>query len=32
MERCAIAVPSLQAVSPNQLASSFLHHDKAEAE
>jgi peptide/nickel transport system ATP-binding protein len=32
MERCSIAVPSLQPVSANQLASCFLHHDKAEAE
>jgi peptide/nickel transport system ATP-binding protein len=32
MDRCAQAVPSLQAVSNRQLASCFLHHDKAEAE
>ena len=32
MERCSIAVPSLQPVSANQLASCFLHHDKAETE
>jgi len=30
MERCSIAVPSLQPVSANQLASCFLHHDKEE--
>jgi hypothetical protein len=32
MARCSQAVPSLQAVSKRQLASCFLHHDKAEAE
>jgi hypothetical protein len=30
MERCSAAVPSLQPVTPNQLASCFLHHDQAE--
>jgi peptide/nickel transport system ATP-binding protein len=30
MERCAQAVPSLQPVTPTQLASCFLHHDLAE--
>jgi peptide/nickel transport system ATP-binding protein len=30
MPRCSAAVPSLQPVSPNQLASCFLHHDKEE--
>jgi len=30
MERCSAAVPSLQPVAPNQLASCFLHHDQAE--
>ena len=31
MERCSAAVPSLQPVAPNQLASCFLYHDQAEA-
>jgi peptide/nickel transport system ATP-binding protein len=31
MARCSQAVPSLQPVAANQLASCFLHHDKAEA-
>ena len=30
MARCSAAVPSLQPVASNQLASCFLHHDKAE--
>jgi oligopeptide/dipeptide ABC transporter ATP-binding protein len=30
MARCSTAVPSLQPVAANQLASCFLHHDKAE--
>ena len=30
MARCSAAVPSLQPVPPNQLASCFLHHDQAE--
>jgi peptide/nickel transport system ATP-binding protein len=30
MARCASAVPSLQPVGASQLASCFLHHDKAE--
>src|SRR6516162_7091632 len=30
MERCSAAAPRLQPVSPNQLASCFLHHDQAE--
>jgi oligopeptide/dipeptide ABC transporter ATP-binding protein len=30
MERCSAAVPSLQPVTPNQLVSCFLHHDRAE--
>jgi len=30
MERCAAAVPRLLPVTPNQLASCFLHHDEAE--
>jgi len=30
MARCSAAVPSLQPVAANQLASCFLHHDKAE--
>src|SRR5689334_15750255 len=30
LPRCSAAVPSLQPVSPNQLASCFLHHDIAE--
>ena len=32
MERCSAAVPKLEPVAANQLASCFLHHDKAEAE
>jgi len=32
MERCSIAVPSLQPVAAHQLASCFLHSDKAEVE
>ena len=32
MERCSQAVPKLEPVAANQLASCFLHHDKAEAE
>jgi len=32
MDRCAHSTPSLQIVSHRQLASCFLHHDKAEAE
>jgi oligopeptide/dipeptide ABC transporter ATP-binding protein len=32
MERCSAAVPKLEPVAPSQLASCFLHHDKAEAE
>ncbi len=31
MERCSAAVPSLQPVAPNQLASCFLYHDQADA-
>ena len=30
MTRCSADVPSLQPVGPSQLASCFLHHDKAE--
>jgi peptide/nickel transport system ATP-binding protein len=30
MERCSVAVPSLQPVGANQLASCFLHSDQAE--
>jgi len=30
MERCSAAVPSLQPVTPTQLASCFLYHDQAE--
>ena len=30
MERCSAAVPSLQPVAPNQLASCFLYHDQAD--
>jgi peptide/nickel transport system ATP-binding protein len=30
MPRCSADVPSLQPVGPSQLASCFLHHDKAE--
>lgn len=30
MDRCSAAVPSLKPVTPNQLASCFLHHDQAE--
>ena len=30
MARCSAAVPSLQPVPPNQLASCFLHNDQAE--
>ena len=30
MDRCSTAVPSLQPVAANQLASCFLHHDQAE--
>ncbi len=30
MERCSAAVPTLQPVAANQLASCFLHHDQAE--
>jgi peptide/nickel transport system ATP-binding protein len=32
MERCSAAVPKLEPVAARQLASCFLHHDKAEAE
>jgi oligopeptide/dipeptide ABC transporter ATP-binding protein len=32
MERCSAAVPKLEPVAASQLASCFLHHDKAEAE
>src|SRR5437763_719792 len=32
MERCSAAVPKLEPVAANQLASCFLHHDEAEAE
>jgi oligopeptide/dipeptide ABC transporter ATP-binding protein len=32
MERCSVAVPKLEPVAASQLASCFLHHDKAEAE
>ena len=32
MERCSAAVPKLEPVAACQLASCFLHHDKAEAE
>ena len=31
MPRCSADVPSLQPVGPSQLASCFLHHDKADA-
>ena len=30
MARCSAAVPSLQPVAPNQLASCFLYHDEAD--
>jgi peptide/nickel transport system ATP-binding protein len=32
MERCSSAVPKLEPVAAHQLASCFLHHDKAETE
>ena len=32
MERCSSAVPKLEPVAAHQLASCFLHHDKAEEE
>jgi peptide/nickel transport system ATP-binding protein len=32
MERCSTAVPSLQPVGTSQLASCFLHHERAEPE